>query len=86
MLLESAAVKTDLLSLLDSVPNRGFDADRLQTAAVLCVHVVTHGPGPGDQLVWSGSDERSRYGWAVSAVKDVPAAFDAWLFFELVAA
>ena len=31
-------------------------------------------------------DERSRYGWAVSAVKDVPAAFDAWLFFELVAA
>ena len=50
VLLTDSEVKTDLLTLLDSVPNRGFDHDRRLTAEVV-------------ELVGGLDDPSARMGW-----------------------
>ena len=55
VLLADSEVKTDLLALLDGLPNRGFDADRMQTASVL--ELVNGLSDPSARMGWENSDD-----------------------------
>lgn len=54
LLAGSEVAKTNLLTLLDSIPNRGFDADRLQTDTVL--ELVDGLDDPSARMGWENSE------------------------------